>query len=43
MTNTVVTHQWSGDLSIAEAKKLVANIDVVTHQWSGDLSMGVGK
>ena len=33
----VVTHQWSGDPSIAKAK--AEEKEVVTHQWSGDPSI----
>ena len=35
----VVTHQWSGDLSIDKTSLLSCLSRVVTHQWSGDLSM----
>ena len=35
----VVTHQWSGDLSIYTATTLRHCKEVVTHQWSGDLSI----
>ena len=35
----VVTHQWSGDLSIAVSLTETSPSLVVTHQWSGDLSI----
>ncbi len=39
LTDWVVTHQWSGDLSMQEDcfERLIW--EVVTHQWSGDLSI----
>ena len=39
MQKDVVTHQWSGDLSIILPQNEIIHIVVVTHQWSGDLSM----
>ena len=35
----VVTHQWSGDPSIASASSDSIAWAVVTHQWSGDPSI----
>ena len=35
----VVTHQWSGDLSILDFEIDDVNGLVVTHQWSGYLSI----
>ena len=37
--NDVVTHQWSGDLSILVIASAQLNDYVVTQQWSGDLSI----
>ena len=37
----VVTHQWSGDLSILTKLMLQKIPGVVTHQWSGDLSISL--
>ena len=36
---TVVTHQWSGGLSIERVLIWRYGSRVVTHQWSGDLSI----